>query len=185
LRIIGGTFKGLRLSKVGKGDAQAHLRPTSDRVRESIFNILLNGGYGDLVAGARILDLFAGTGALGLEALSRGAARAVFVDSGATAAALLQRNVDLCNAGENTQIIRSDALHCKLPRPKFDLVFMDPPYGKGLGHRALAHLQAMQYLSTGAFVVWEESAAQSAPDDFDLRDTRRFGGTFIHILQAV
>ena len=76
MRIIGGARRGLRLADVGAGDAAAHLRPTSDRVREAIFNLLLNGGYGNPVTGARVLDLFAGTGALGLEALSRGAAQA-------------------------------------------------------------------------------------------------------------
>ena len=76
MRIIGGQFRGLHLAPVGEGDAAAHLRPTSDRVRESIFNLLINGGYGDPITGARVLDLFAGTGALGLEAISRGAARA-------------------------------------------------------------------------------------------------------------
>jgi 16S rRNA (guanine966-N2)-methyltransferase len=74
MRIIGGASRGLHLSPVGEGDAKAHLRPTSDRVRESIFNLLINGGYGNPVANARVLDVFAGTGALGLEALSRGAA---------------------------------------------------------------------------------------------------------------
>ena len=82
MRIIGGSRRGLHLADVGAGDAAAHLRPTSDRVREAIFNLLINGGYGDPVSGARVLDLFAGTGALGLEALSRGAARVAFVDDG-------------------------------------------------------------------------------------------------------
>ena len=98
MRIISGTYKGLTLASVGKGDAAAHLRPTSDRVRESIFNLLQNGGYGNPVVGARVLDLFAGTGALGLEALSRGAQSVTFVDCGAKARGLIARNIDLCKA---------------------------------------------------------------------------------------
>ena len=87
MRIIGGERRGLKLAEVGAGDAAAHLRPTTDRVRESIFNLLINGGHGNPVADARVLDLFAGTGALGLEALSRGAARVAFVDDGTAARA--------------------------------------------------------------------------------------------------
>ena len=93
MRIIGGARRGLKLADIGAGDSGAHLRPTSDRVREAIFNLLMNGGYGDPVAGARVLDLFAGTGALGLEALSRGAARVTFVDDGVVARALLRDNI--------------------------------------------------------------------------------------------
>ena len=80
MRIIGGKFRGITLASVGKGDSEAHLRPTSDRVRESIFNLLINGGYGNPLSDARVLDLFAGTGALGLEALSRGASNVLFID---------------------------------------------------------------------------------------------------------
>ena len=85
MRIVGGTLRGLKLAELGAGDAAAHLRPTTDRVREAIFNLLINGSHGNPLPGARVLDLFAGTGALGLEALSRGAARVSFVDDGMTA----------------------------------------------------------------------------------------------------
>ena len=100
MRIIGGSMRGLRLAEVGAGDPEAHLRPTSDRVRESIFNLLVNGGHGNLVAGAEVLDLFAGTGALGLEALSRGAAHVSFVDDGAAARILLRENIALTKTGK-------------------------------------------------------------------------------------
>ncbi|WP_205631862.1 RsmD family RNA methyltransferase, partial [Cereibacter johrii] len=106
MRIIGGQRRGLKLAEVGEGDARAHLRPTSDRVREAIFNLLLNGGYGNPVAGAHVLDLFAGTGALGLEALSRGAQRATFVENGAAALALLRRNIGLMRAEAATAVER-------------------------------------------------------------------------------
>ena len=99
MRIIAGAHKGLRLAAVGKGDAAAHLRPTSDRVRESLFNVLTGGHYGDPITGARVLDLFAGTGALGFEALSRGAAHVTFVDDGSAARALLRENTGLLRAG--------------------------------------------------------------------------------------
>ena len=98
MRIIGGAHRGRALAGLGKGDAVAHLRPTSDRVRESLFNVLA-GAYDDPVTGARVLDVFAGTGALGLEALSRGAASVTFVESGRTALSLLRRNIALCGAG--------------------------------------------------------------------------------------
>ena len=98
-------MRGLHLAPVGEGDAAAHLRPTSDRVREAIFNLLINGGYGDPVSGARVLDLFAGTGALGLEALSRGAAHATFVDDGRVAQGLIRANLAL--AGRATARFRS------------------------------------------------------------------------------
>ena len=138
MRIISGKFKGLRLASVGKGDNAAHLRPTTDRVRESIFNLLINGGYGDPVTGARVLDLFAGTGALGFEALSRGASWVTFVDDGAVAAKLIHENAQLCKASDKIDFHRRNAT--KLPpckKPAYDLVFLDPPYGKDLGQKAL------------------------------------------------
>ena len=105
MRIIGGSRRGLKLADVGEGDAAAHLRPTSDRVREAIFNLLVNA-HGDPVTGARVLDLFAGTGALGLEALSRGASHATFVDDGPKALALLKSNIAKLRAEGETRILR-------------------------------------------------------------------------------
>ena len=113
MRIIAGRWRGRRLASVGRGQPSAHLRPTSDRVRESLFNLLANGPRGDAVAGARVLDLFAGTGALGLEALSRGAAHATFVDDGSAARALLRENIAICAAeapGSNPRIRYADSL---------------------------------------------------------------------------
>ena len=139
MRIIGGSRRGLTLAEVGAGDAAAHLRPTSDRVRESIFNLLINGGYGNPVANARVLDLFAGTGALGLEALSRGASHATFVDDGTAARALLRANIDRMQATGVAEIYRRDATSMGANRgAAFGLVFLDPPYGKSLGEAALA-----------------------------------------------
>ncbi|MCY1126707.1 16S rRNA (guanine(966)-N(2))-methyltransferase RsmD [Frigidibacter sp. RF13] len=184
MRIIGGTRRGLKLAEVGTGDATAHLRPTSDRVREAIFNLLLNGPYGNPVQGARVLDLFAGTGALGLEALSRGAARVTFVDDGTAARALLRRNIELMQAAGTTDIWRHDATRMSPHRgPAHDLVFLDPPYGKGLGEKALASCLAGGWLAKGALIVWEESAPPIPPVDLEPLDQRRYGDTIVTILR--
>ncbi len=129
MRIIGGTRRGLMLADVGEGDPAAHLRPTSDRVREAIFNLLTNSLAENPVPGARVLDLFAGTGALGLEALSRGAARVAFVDDGTKARALLRANIEKMQAMGVTDVWRRDATRLGPNRgPGYSLVFLDPPY---------------------------------------------------------
>jgi 16S rRNA (guanine966-N2)-methyltransferase len=185
MRIIGGERRGLKLADVGAGDPGAHLRPTSDRVREAIFNLLTNGPHGNPVTGARVLDLFAGTGALGLEALSRGAARVAFVDDGAASRALLQRNIDLMRAMETTDVWRRDATRMGPNRgPGYDLVFLDPPYGKGLGEEALASLVEGGWLAPDAMIVWEEGAALTPPAGFTQLDQRRYGDTFVTLLKA-
>ena len=138
MRIIGGRSRGLKLAEVGAGDPAAHLRPTSDRVREAIFNLLVNGGYGAPLQGARVLDLFAGTGALGLEALSRGAAHATFVENGKVGLALLTRNIALMRAEAQTTVLRRDVRALgDPPGAGYDVVFLDPPYGKGMGEAAV------------------------------------------------
>ena len=130
MRIVGGRLRGRALS-APKSQA---IRPTADRLRESLFNILAHG-YGDPVSGARVLDLFAGTGALGLEAISRGAAFALFVDDGAEARALLRANVEALGLGGVTRIFRRDATKLGPAHPvePFALVFLDPPYGRLVG----------------------------------------------------
>lgn len=184
MRIIAGNHRGKRLASVGKGDAGAHLRPTSDRVRESLFNLLVNGGYGDPITGARVLDLFAGTGALGLEALSRGAAFACFVDDGTTARALLRENIGLCKAQGQAKVFRRDATRLgEVQQAPFDFVFLDPPYGKALGERALTAAIAGGWLAGDALIVWEENTAPVSPDACDVLDQRRYGDTLITILR--
>ena len=183
MRIIGGRWRGLHLAEVGAGDPAAHLRPTSDRVREAIFNLLINGGYGNPVADARVLDLFAGTGALGLEALSRGAAALTLVDDGPAARALITRNLTLC---------RTEAVHLRLNATKLpscataphDLIFLDPPYGKSLGQAALQSAQTAGWLAPEALVVWEEGTALPPPAGFDQLDQRRYGDTWVTILRV-
>jgi 16S rRNA (guanine966-N2)-methyltransferase len=185
MRIIGGARRGLHLAEVGAGDAAAHLRPTSDRVREAIFNLLINGGYGDPVTGARVLDLFAGTGALGLEALSRGAARVTFVDDGAAARALIRANIEKMQAMGATDLYRRDATRLGENRgAPFGLIFLDPPYGKGLGEAALASAQAGGWLAPAALVVWEENTAPLPLPGFASLDQRRYGDTLVTLLRA-
>lgn len=184
MRIIAGRNRGKALASVGKGDSEAHLRPTSDRVRESLFNLLVNGGYGDPVTGARVLDLFAGSGALGLEALSRGASFACFVDDGMAARALLRENIGLCQAQGVSKVFRRDATRLgDVQQAPFDLVFLDPPYGKGLGEKALASALAGGWIKPGALIVWEESAPPNLPAPCRALDQRRYGDTVITIAE--
>ena len=184
MRIIGGSRRGMKLAEVGEGDVAAHLRPTSDRVREAIFNLLINA-HGNPVADARVLDLFAGTGALGLEALSRGALATTFVDDGAKALALLRANIAKMRVEGETQVIRQDARRLGANAASgYDLVFLDPPYGKGLGEVALTAVTQGGWLAPGAMVVWEEGAAPSVPEAFVLADQRKYGDTIVTLLRA-
>lgn len=184
MRIISGASRGLHLAPIGEGDAASHLRPTSDRVREAIFNLLINGGYGNPVQGARVLDVFAGTGALGLEALSRGATYATFVENGATALALLRRNIELMRAPDRCDVLRKDATTLGInPAAPYDLIFLDPPYGKAMGEAALRAL-AQNWLSPNALIVWEESTHPTLPAGFNQLDQRKYGETRITILEV-
>lgn len=185
MRIIAGRLRGKKLAEIGVGDAAAHLRPTTDRVRENLFNIIASGKYGDPITGARVLDLFAGTGALGLEALSRGAGHVTFVDDGVAARALLRENVALCAAQGATKVFRRDVTDLgPVAGAPFDLVFLDPPYGKGLGERALASAYAGGWIAPAALIVWEENTPPLVQPGFALLDQRNYGGTVITLLRA-
>ena len=150
MRVVGGRLKGRNLASPSSRD----IRPTADRLRESLFNILIHG-YGDPIADARVLDLFAGTGALGIEAISRGAAFALFVDNGAEARALLRNNVEALGLGGVTKVYRRDAgnLGPAHPVEPFSLVFLDPPYGRSLAEKALASLRDGGWLDAAA-MLW-------------------------------
>ncbi|PWJ22207.1 16S rRNA (guanine(966)-N(2))-methyltransferase RsmD [Jannaschia seohaensis] len=180
MRIVGGRWRGRRLASVGKGDAAARLRPTTDRVREAIFNLIQNGGYGAALDGTRVLDVFAGTGALGLEALSRGAAEATFIEQGRAALALLRENVALLDAP--ARILARDA---RRPGPgtPHDLILMDPPYGRGLGEAAMAALLAQGWVAPGALIVWEDAAAPVLPEGLVQLDSRTYGGTVVTLAE--
>ena len=185
MRIIGGDFRGRKLASVGQGDAAAQLRPTADRVRESLFNVL-GGTYGMPSGDSRVLDLFAGTGALGLEALSRGAAEVTFVENGRKALDLLNQNIALCRAEAKTLILRRDARRIgPVTGLAYDLVFMDPPYARGLGEQALAAALEGGWVAPGAVVIWEESARIVPPAGLRQCDARRYGDTTITIFERV
>ena len=155
MRIVGGEFRGRTLA----APQSQTIRPTSDRLRESLFNVLSHA-YDDPVSGAHVLDLFAGTGALGLEALSRGAAFALFVDEGVEASGLVRRNIEALGLTGRTKLFRRDAARLGPAggMGPFDLVFADPPYRRGLGERALVAAVTGGWLKPGALVVLEEAA---------------------------
>ena len=180
MRIISGKFRATKLAEVGAGDAAAHLRPTSDRVRESLFSMLT---HLNVINGARVLDLFAGTGALGFEALSRGAGQVVFVENGRTAQKLIGENVKKLRVENAIHLMRSDATALGIwNEAPFDLVFLDPPYGKGMGQQALTAALRGNWLAQGATVVWEENAPMDAPEGFTRTDRRKFGDTCVTLL---
>jgi len=176
MRIVGGRLGGRTL----EAPKSQNVRPTSDRLRESLFNILTHR-YDDVITGARVLDLFAGTGALGLEAMSRGAVFALFIDDGAEARALIRQNVEALGLGGITRIFRRDAtrLGAVHPNEPFALVFLDPPYRKGLAEKALASLRDGGWLAPGALVIVEEAADArfAAPQDYAEIERRRYDDT--------
>lgn len=184
MRIIAGTHRGTALVAVGKGDASAHLRPTTDRIRESLFNVLAGGRFGNPIVDARVLDLFAGTGALGLESLSRGAAHVTFVDNGRVAQKLIRDNIAKLRRGADCTLISTQATQLPTTTTPCDLVFLDPPYDKSLGLPALQHAKAQGWIAPKALIVWEEKTAQMAPVGFTQRDQRRYGDSWITFLEA-
>src|ERR1700742_3840578 len=176
MRVVGGRLKGRNLASPSSND----IRPTQDRLRESVFNILMHA-YDNPIEGARVLDLFAGTGALGIEAISRGAAFTLFVDNGAESRALLRNNVEALGLGGVTKVYRRDAtdLGPAHPMQPFSLAFLDPPYGKGLAEKSLASLRDGGWLTAAALLVVEESRAAGfvAPDGFEERERRAYDDT--------
>lgn len=183
MRVVGGRFRGRPLAAPG----HAGTRPTSDRVRESVFNILLHGIDGFAIEGIKVIDLFAGTGALGIEALSRGAAYCLFVEHDAEARGLIRRNIETLGLGGVTRIFRRDAtdLGPSTQRGGFQLAFLDPPYGMELGERALHALADGSWLAPDAIAVLEEraDAQPSLPAAFRLLERRTYGDTAVLVLR--
>jgi 16S rRNA (guanine966-N2)-methyltransferase len=183
MRIVGGRLGGRTLA----APKSMAIRPTGDRLRESLFNILVHG-YGDPVTDARVLDLFAGTGALGCEAISRGAAFALFVDDGAEARALIRGNVATLGLGGVTRIFRRDATRLGAAHPvePFSLVFLDPPYGKGFAERALASARDGAWLAAEALIVVEEAtdAGFKTPHGFAELERRDYDDTQLIFLRG-
>ena len=180
MRIISGRLKGKKLYSI----QGVTIRPTADRLRESIFNILSSR-----VHKAVVLDLFAGTGALGIEALSRGAESAVFVDNDPGALSAIKRNVTSCSLDKHAHIIKWDIkknLNClKFTRGAFNLVFLDPPYNQNMVKHALFNLEHTRSLEKGARIVVEHSFLEPIPDDlfiFEISDQRRYGKTLVSFL---
>ena len=183
MRVVGGRLKGRNLASPSSRD----IRPTADRLRESLFNILIHA-YDDPIAEARVLDLFAGTGALGIEAVSRGAKFTLFVDNGAEARALMRDNVEALGLGGVTKVYRRDATNLGPAHPMepFSLVFLDPPYAKGLAYKALVSLREGGWLMPNALLIVEEAkvAEFKGPEGFSELERRAYDDTEFVILRS-
>jgi len=183
MRIVGGKFRGRSLITPDDNE----IRPTTDRVRESLFSIL-ESGYSKHLMNTRILDLFAGTGALGLEAISRGARYAAFVESSRQGTTIIRRNIDLLGIHDQTRIMRTDATHMgNLGNIEpFNLLFADPPYNRGLADKSLEYLINRGWLTQDALIIIEESANSPAPGfaKCSILDERKFGDTKIWIAEV-
>jgi 16S rRNA (guanine966-N2)-methyltransferase len=189
MRIVAGLYRGRGLT----APAGLATRPTADRTRQAVFNVLEHAAWSPGLRGARVIDLFAGSGALGLEALSRGADFCLFVETDAAARGAIRDNLEaLAPDGAlfgRSRIHRRDATDLGL-KPAgdgapFDLAFLDPPYARGLGERALASLAGDGWLKTGAICVFERGADEPAPivAGFAALDDRRYGAARVHVLK--
>jgi 16S rRNA (guanine966-N2)-methyltransferase len=185
LRIVSGEFRGKTLA-APRGEAT---RPTSDRARQAIFNILEHAPWSEGVRDKRVIDLFAGSGALGFEALSRGAAFCLFVETDEAARGAIRENVDSMGLFGRTRVHRRDATQLGVrpgaDGPAFDLAFLDPPYAKGLGETALARLAQGGWLAPGAIVVFERGAAEGPfeAEGYELLDARDYGAARVSFLR--
>lgn len=185
MRIVSGQFKG-RPIVTPPGQTT---RPTSDRARQAVFNILEHAAWAPELRGARVLDLFAGSGALGLEAISRGAAFCLFVETDDAARGAIRENIEAYGLFGSTRIHRRDATDLG-PRPgsagaPFDLAVLDPPYHKGLAEKALAEVLAHGWLKPGAIVMVERGSDENAfaPPGFEVLDARDYGAARVHFLR--
>ncbi len=186
MRIVAGTLKGRTLVAPDGQDT----RPTSDRARQAVFNVLEHAAWAGPLVGARVLDLFAGSGALGFEAISRGAAFCLFVETDDAARGAIRENVDAFSLFGQTRIHRRSATDLGV-RPSsagepFDLVFLDPPYGKGLGEQALARLIEEDWLKPGAIVVFERGAGEPEIETpgYARLDARDYGAARVLFLKV-
>jgi 16S rRNA (guanine966-N2)-methyltransferase len=180
LRIISGELKGKRLFSP-KG---VKIRPTANRTRESIFNIIA-----PVIINSVVLDLFAGTGAFGIEALSRGASFAIFVDTDKEALSVIGKNISDCMLKDRIRIIRTDItkkiIACDKGHPPVNLVFMDPPYNKNLIKPALKNLSGSRLLQKNALIIIEHSIAETLPEsvfEYKITDQRKYGKTLVSFL---
>ena len=173
MRVISGTARGRKL----KTPAGSDIRPTGDIIKESIFNIIQFD-----IEGRRVLDIFAGTGQLGIEALSRGARSAVFVDSSSQAVKLICENLKHCDFSENSKVIRRDALKFLQNPEKFDLIFIDPPYAENSSDEILRKIMEFDKLNDNGIIIFEMSADKRAPAadlPYKLNKEYKYGGVKI------
>ena len=183
MRIAGGDWRGRALDAPPGRDT----RPTSGRTREAVFNILEHAPWAPDVEGLNVIDLFAGSGALGLEALSRGAGFCLFVESAGPALRALRANIQALGAGARTSVLARDVARlgpCPAGQGPFDLAFLDPPYARGLGEAALVALRDGGWLAPAAVVVFERGADEPAPNvaGFEVLDERRYGAARVWFL---
>jgi len=177
MRIVSGQYRGKAIV-APPGEAT---RPTSDRARQAVFNILEHAAWAPELNGARVIDVFAGSGALGLEALSRGAGFCLFVETDDAARGAIRENIDAMHLFGVTRVHRRDATDLG-PRPAsagapFDIAFLDPPYAKGLGEKAVAELRAHGWLAPGAILMFERGRGEIDPvlEGFEQIDARDYG----------
>lgn len=187
MRIVSGQYRGKAIA-TPPGDAT---RPTSDRARQAVFNILEHAAWAPELRGARVIDVFAGSGALGLEAISRGAVNCLFVETNEAARGAIRQNIDAFGLFGQTRVHRRDATDLG-PRPAsagaaFDIAFLDPPYAKGLGEKALAELVAGGWLAPGAIVVFERGVGEPDPalEAFETLDARDYGAARVLFLRLL
>ena len=183
MRIVGGKWRGRRLTELSKSSVAIGLRPTMDRVRETMFNILQHG-MGFEMKESRVLDLFCGTGALGFEALSRGAEHVCFVDKKKIALNIVNKNLTLLGVEKEVTLLQRDVTKLyQNPELDYDLIFLDPPYAKGLGELALGHALARGWISKNATVVWEEKAEVRPPEELHLIKSKALGISCLNFLE--
>jgi 16S rRNA (guanine966-N2)-methyltransferase len=186
MRVVAGSHRG----KILAAPPGRTLRPTADRVRESVFNILAHGHFGaggaSILQGARVLDAFAGTGAMGIEALSRGAAHATFIERDQSALAALRANLRAVREAANATVLSGDVLAPPRAAQPVAVAFLDPPYREGLGPRALDALAGAGWFASGAIVTIEVAAREAfaAPDGFEILDERRYGAAQVVIVKT-
>jgi len=186
MRVIGGSLKGRRLSAIKQQGNMTSLRPTTDRIKESLFNILSGGKFDIKMEKARILDIFAGSGALGVEAISRGAKSCTFIEKNKACIRLLDTNLKICNIKNQTNIKTFDATAFPLNLGKpYDLVFVDPPYRKSLGEAAVRSALASNWISENALIVLEEGEEKNSLEGFKLEDKRKYGNTILHFFKRL
>ena len=185
MRIVAGSLKGRAIvAPEGQGT-----RPTSDRARQAVFNILEHAAWSPGVRDLRVIDLFAGSGALGFEALSRGAAFCLFVETDELARGAIRQNVDALGLFGRTRVHRRDATDLGVrpgaDGPAFNLAFLDPPYGKGLWETSLVRLAEGGWLADGAVVMFERGSDEPdfAVDGFEKLDARDYGAARVHFLR--